>query len=455
MIKSRLYNYELRYSGLITKGKSRVFRTISMKKTILIALHTSLIFSLFINTASAQSSSLSAHSHEKTGLSAALEAALMHHPAAKGQYAQLSQKEFAIDGEKANRYPSISVTANSLNEDYNQATLRVDQPLWTFGRISSSIDIAKADYQIEESATLQVTRLLLEKTALAYSSVQSARQKTLIAAENLTEHEKFYDKIKRREAGQLASKADVNLAYSRLLEAQAAVQNYKGSLAVALNELQALTRIKVATNKLISNKDIQLPNIVEIKNLAIQRSADIAFSRERLKMVEAQLAHERLSFMPTLSFRVEHELLETDPDFNTAETRAGFVIEGALDGLGFSSYSRIKGASAAINAAQYEVDDALIETIRQVENLNINRTLQGDLRVAQRLAVAALEDTMASFLRQYETNRKSWLEILNTQRELTQIRYALIDIDQQWVDISLQIAAIIGQLDTLAGMDTK
>jgi adhesin transport system outer membrane protein len=445
----------MRKTGLITKDKNKTFNANSMTSHTLIILLICVIFSLAVSAANAQSSSLASSSNKKTGLPAALEATLMHHPAAKGQHAQLSKKEFVIDGEKASRYPSISITANSLNEDYNQATLRVDQPIWTFGRISSSIDIAKADYKIEESATLQVTRSLLEKTALAYSSVQSAQLKTVIAAENLIEHETFYDKIKRREVGQLASKADVNLAYSRLLEAQAAVQNYNGSLAVALNELQSLTRIKVATDLQINEQDIQLPNIVEIKDLAIDRSADIALSRERLKLVEAQLASEKLSFMPTLSFRVEHELLETDPDFNTSETRAGLVLEGALDGLGFSSYSRIKGASAAINAAQYEVDDTIIESVRQVENLTINRTLQGDLRIAQRLAVTALEETMASFLRQYETNRKSWLEILNTQRELTQIRYALIDIDQQWVDISLQIAAIIGQLDALAGMETK
>jgi adhesin transport system outer membrane protein len=447
----------VRWVGLIIKNKNRVvnitFNQICTL-TVLVILKLSVLFFLSITAAEAQGALLPKN-NEKIGLPAALKATLKYHPAAKGQYAQLSQKEFAIDGEKANRYPSISVTANSLNEDYDQATLKLDQPLWTFGRISSSIDIAEADYKIEESTSLQVTRSLLEKTALAYSSVQSAKLKTRIAADNVIEHEKFYDKIKRREVGQLASKADVNLAYSRLLEAQAAVQNYKGTLAVALNELQALTRIKVTTDTAINSQDILPPHLLEIKALAIANSADIAISRKRLKMVEAQSAHEKLSFMPTLSFRVEHELLETDPDLDTSETRAGLVIEGALDGLGFSSYSRIKSASAAINAAQYEVDNAIIESVRQVENLTINRTLQSNLRTSQLLVVAALEQTMASFVRQYETNRKSWLEILNTQRELTQTRYALIDIDKQWIDLSLQIAAIIGQLDALAGMETK
>ncbi len=39
--------------------------------------------------------------------------------------------------------------------------------------------------------------------------------------------------------------------------------------------------------------------------------------------------------------------------------------------------------------------------------------------------VAALDASMASFMRQFEAGRKSWLEILNTQREVVDARIAL------------------------------
>src|SRR5207245_2595134 len=39
--------------------------------------------------------------------------------------------------------------------------------------------------------------------------------------------------------------------------------------------------------------------------------------------------------------------------------------------------------------------------------------------------VAALDASMASFMRQFEAGRKSWLELLNTQREVVDARIAL------------------------------
>jgi adhesin transport system outer membrane protein len=91
--------------------------------------------------------------------------------------------------------------------------------------------------------------------------------------------------------------------------------------------------------------------------------------------------------------------------------------------------------------------------MRQADNLLVNRELQDGLRASQAKSVAALEQTMASFLRQYETNRKSWVEVLNQQRELANMRYTLITADQQWLALSLRLAAMTGLLDKIAGAD--
>jgi len=387
--------------------------------------------------------------------SIALNASLKYHPMIKGQQAQLSQKEFAVDGAKTAKYPSLSLSANSLNENYDEGTLVIEQPLWAFGRIDSTIDIAKANYNVEDLVLLQAKRSLLEDTAIAYASVRTAQYKISISKDNVAEHERLYQSIKRRESGHLASKADVSLAYSRLLQAQAALQQYKSILSVALNELLSLTRIKVATNSAIDEKELQIPQQQLLKEHAIKQSADIAYSRMKLKATKAQLSYEKVAYMPTISFRVERDLLDSNPNLIVDKTRAGFVIAGHLDGLGFTSYNNIEGASAAINAAQYELDNSINEIERRIDNLVINRDLQGNLRTAQLASVAALEHTMSSFLRQYETNRKSWVEVLNTQRELSQLRYSLIDINKQWLDISITLAAIIGQLDALAIMETS
>jgi adhesin transport system outer membrane protein len=81
-----------------------------------------------------------------------------------------------------------------------------------------------------------------------------------------------------------------------------------------------------------------------------------------------------------------------------------------------------------------------------------NRRVQNNLKYSQGLTVEALEATMASFLRQYETGRKSWVEVLNTQRELTQTRLLFSQIKSEWLSLSLKVAAITGSLDEPAGL---
>ena len=71
-----------------------------------------------------------------------------------------------------------------------------------------------------------------------------------------------------------------------------------------------------------------------------------------------------------------------------------------------------------------------------------------------RAADEAEEATLASFLRQYETGRKSLVDMLNSQRELTELRLQLVQIENDWLIVSMRLAALTGGLDRLAGIES-
>jgi len=54
-------------------------------------------------------------------------------------------------------------------------------------------------------------------------------------------------------------------------------------------------------------------------------------------------------------------------------------------------------------------------------------------------------------LRQYRVGRKSWLDVLNAQREAVQARYSLADVDAQALSGALRVRLVTGALsaDTL------
>lgn len=383
----------------------------------------------------------------------ALQAVILHHPALKGQQAELNAYQSGIESAKARRYPTFSAGANNLYEDSaDQGTVRLNQPLWAFGKIDTAIDEATASYSAEQWSLIQTQRELISETAINYAKIQGIKLRVVVVKKNITEHKNLYDRISRRQKGQLASDADTRLAYSRLLQARSKLQRILGEELVAKADLQALTQISVSTEGAIDDSFLGLPERSVVNRLVMENSASIRYKREQLNVVRLNLKQEKVASLPTISLRVEYDVF--DNNTNIDQTRAGLVFESNMEGLGLVSLGRVKAAAARLNAADEEVNSALNDIKRQVNVLMINRGVQQDLMRSQRDVVDAVEATMASFLRQYQSGRKSWVEVLNNQRELTELRLQLVQIASDWQQLSLQLLTLMGTLDDPAGLNT-
>lgn len=414
-----------------------------------LALAIMLTFSL-VATAAAQRIDLpgAARKSATNGLVAALRATMTYHPAIKGKQAERDAQRYGIDSAKAKRYPSLSAQVDNIEQD--QGALRLDQPLWAFGKIDAGIAQASANFDAQQWQLLKVQRALIEETAVIYAKIGGIKQRQLVAQANIDEHQRLYQQIERRKNGQLASQADVRFAYSRLLQARSQKQLVAGELLVANTELQALTQIAVKTDVDVDPGLAQLPSSGKIERLVRANSADILFKRQQMQVVKTDVKSAELAIMPTVSFRVEYDVINEQSVVD--ETRTGFVIEGNFEGLGFVSRGRVNQVKSRLSAARFDLDSSLNDALLQVNTLMLNRQVQDDLINSQNITVAAVEQTMASFLRQYKSGRKSWVEVLNTQRELTELRLQLAQMKSDWLILSLRVASIVGGLDQLAGL---
>jgi adhesin transport system outer membrane protein len=64
-----------------------------------------------------------------------------------------------------------------------------------------------------------------------------------------------------------------------------------------------------------------------------------------------------------------------------------------------------------------------------------------------------LQALLASYQSQYESGTKSWLDLLNIQRELFDQRRQLVQARSDWTIQSLQLSARTGGLDALVEVD--
>jgi len=86
-----------------------------------------------------------------------------------------------------------------------------------------------------------------------------------------------------------------------------------------------------------------------------------------------------------------------------------------------------------------------------VNSLYTNRQAQETIVASQIHSVAELSEILDSYQRQYDAGQKSWLDVLNMQRELNEQLNQLAQSKNDWLIYTLKLLAMTGSLDTLAG----
>lgn len=397
----------------------------------------------------------SARAEKEAGLAAALQATLTRHPSLGGKRAEVEAKAYAGDSARALRYPSLSAQlASQRSSNYvtntastaNTTVLRARQPIWAFGRIDNAIAYADADLSAEKADQLRVQRQFMDQTAAAYVRVLGSRKRLRVAEENVTDLDVLYLRIQRRARGQLASVADVRLASARLVQARAQLERFEGELTIAESELLALTQIPVVVEDIPESLTL-LPVSAELERMAQEQSADVRMKIQRLAVAAADVGREKTASMPTVYLQADRYL--NQPGYGN-DQRVGVAMDASLDGMGFSAYGRSKAAGSRWQAASEDLSATRNEVGRLVRSLVANRQMQRRLVDSQNEGLTELAEIRASYQRQYEAGFKSWLEVLNVQRELTDQQLQQVQAENDWLMNTLKLAALTGWLDPMS-----
>ena len=389
------------------------------------------------------------NSAQGNDLSTALKAAVNLNPNVKSKIAELKSLGYKLDEAEAGRLPSFSISAQSMyNNDDNYGVARGQVPIYSFGKINGSIKVAEQGIDVGKLSLLQVQRQVIEDTAAAYNSYWGIKQRVVIAEANVDEHNRFYQMISRRQEGGVASAADVRLALSRLLQAQAQLEQIKGAAAKAQNDLESLTQIAISADKPVDQALAAFPAGEDPTKTAQDTDARVKVRMAELELTKKEADLRKAERMPTLYARYDKYI---NPKYDyAADNKVGLVLEGSLDGLGIIGQKRAAAAEAQIAVAEENLEDTRNEIKRRVANLVTERGIQNNIISSYEQSTEEMEETLKSIIRQFDAGRKSWIDVLNFQRELTDMRHQLVQAKTNWMEVSLRIAAINGRLDAVA-----
>jgi outer membrane protein, adhesin transport system len=330
------------------------------------------------------------------------------------------------------------------------------QPLWTGGRIEGGINQATVKQKIGTLALLDVQRQLMESTVATYAAILGDRKRLEAAILNVHEHERLQTLITRRASGGIASQADIQLASSRVSQAIAQRLQLEATLLRTQNDLLALTQQAIPAVEQVPSNLTELPatdgiaaDVEKISATVQQRLLEVELARTATDLATADM-------LPTLYVKMEQDMYTSTADGEIPQgNRVGVVLEGNIEGLGLSGWKRVKSSESRVGAAKKNVESARNDVRRQVQGLLTDLNSQQLILQSNELLVQSTEKTLDSFMRQYDAGRKSWVDVLNTQRELSDARLNLEQTRSALLVTKLRLAAQCGQFDLLAGVTAQ
>ena len=129
------------------------------------------------------------------------------HPSAEGQRALVQSAAAGVDSARWQFYPTPSVSIETAQSratdrlyqgDNRVSTARLQQPLWTGGRLTAGMDKAAAGLVVSQASLEEVRLQLGLRVMQAYGDWLSAYLKTLASEKSLATHLRLREQVQRR-----------------------------------------------------------------------------------------------------------------------------------------------------------------------------------------------------------------------------------------------------------------
>ncbi len=385
--------------------------------------------------------------------------ALLSHPSIASQRAQAQAAEIGIETAKWQYFPTPSVSTERVNAvqgdplyngDKSVTTVRLQQPLWTNGRLTAGKEKAQATLAYE-TADLNETSLQISlKVAQAYADLLASYWRMQSTEQSLAVHQKLRAQVQRRVDLGAQSDADLQLAQTRLDSIKAELSAIRARVESNAVRLKQLIGKPFKVDELLSS--LSKPVTIKVTqesalDAALALNPSIQKARAQSRIQDAIVEEGRAALLPEVYVRAERQYgIYSMVSSSTFQDRF-FVGLSTQLGAGLSVLSNVKAAQAKSLAAKEEV---------QAQTLAISEQVLTDYAQAERLleqtqalesALTSQEQVMYSHDRQFLAGRKSWTEVLNAARELAQAQAQLSDIKANHIAVSWRLGLYVKGLD--------
>lgn len=395
---------------------------------------------------SSVSAGLLSDEHSTLSVDQALAFALETHPLIRSAESQFRAAQSELNGARWSRFPTVSIGAQGSSGDVQQDTTTVDLPLWAGGRINAEIDLAKSRRDGTWYAVSDAQQTVMLETVSIFFEYFKSEKKLSIAIENVDEHQRLYEIIERRVEANTSPEVDAMLALARLQSAMSAEIQSKNRRNISESSLELLIDKPVASVQVLRQPEKLVIGVDQAVSRAISVSPKVAMVQAEAAGFDASISSARSALYPQVSL-----------GFQYGETHGG-SLDGQVDkqtflsvqfqpGVGLSVASSVTAAKQRKQSALDTLEAEKRDLSRQVKSAwNEYASVSIQLEPSKKL-VEATNSVVDSYLRQYAVGKKSWLDVLNAQREATQARNTLVDFEVLYLTSLYRLKILLNEIN--------
>lgn len=352
-------------------------------------------------------------------------------------------RDASRSGLLAAKLQRLPVPAATLEAGQGRAAANVSVfgPLYDFGQGIRGVRLARhrleaSDLRIAQAGYDVSLRVLeLVQTYLVNTRRAEAQRRGIVLLNDLAGMAE-----RRMEAG-VATLSEESLVRGRIAQAQSELQASEAQATSARLQLERLVGAPVALDRLV----LAEPNNLLLADLLLRANAqalpvEIAAADAKVSEADAHLAQSQ--GMPVFGVAAERN------DYSLVGGRVEYRVVGRISiapGAGLSSFARARAMAQAAASARLAVGTAqrnvAIGIASEYTQLTANRAR---LPEAQQ-ALQSTRDVVESYRRLFVGGRRSWLDLLNSARELTFAEISVSDLETVIPIASVRLRLLAGE----------
>lgn len=390
----------------------------------------------------------------KTNSNELISTLVTNHPSIKMSQEVIKGAKERVDSAYWGFFPTPSVDVSAKDSDRNVAVARLDQPVWTGGKLTSKYDMANSKeqenvFELEETSYKLIDNFLSVLESYAQSKANIIELE--IGLKNLNEFDAMLDR--RMDAG-VSSNSDKDLLKARIEQINSDMIVAKNKYKVAILQLELMLDIKIGCEINLNTISIlHGSNIEDSINRLLAFHPSLKKSNAQIETTKYELDHTKASVMPNLSIRAEHREgdLYSDNYDKSNDQDLVYMTFTATTNAGLSIMSDIAAAKVKINEIEYKkkaIEKELIDSLlNDYNNYEIAKTR---IKILESSIVSA-QNVLDSYERLFIAGKRQWLDLVNASREVMQYKIELSKLLVSKNILAYKLALKNGQIDLLNG----